>query len=151
MVRILIAGMLVVSLALPAHAAGKAQAVKKVYLKDGGILEARSVWRSKGKVHVLVNRDILAEFYPAELDMKRTFSRHAPKADRKHSSTKKRRLAGAVIPSHAVQQAPEKKSRSSLPNLPSLKLPKKTPPSLDNTEEGAIRKHKREMSEQVNE
>ena len=138
------------SLALPAHAGGKAQAVKKVYLKDGGILESRSAWRSKGKVYVLVNRDILAEFHPSELDMKRTFSRHAPQAYRKHSSTKKRRPAGAVITSHAAQQVPEKKFRPSLPNLPSLKLPKKTPPSLDNTEEGAIRKHKREMSERVN-
>ena len=151
MVRILIAGMLMINLALPAHAAGKAQAVKKVYLKDGGILEARTVWRSEGKVYVLVNRDILAEFYPTELDMKRTFSRNAPKAYRKFSSTKKRRPAGAIIPSHAVQQAPEKKIQPSLPNLPSLKLPKKTPSSLDNTEEGAIRKHKREMSERINE
>lgn len=153
MVRMLIAGMLMIALAAPAHAAGKAHAVRKVYLRDGGIIEARSVWRSQGRVHVLVNRDTLAEFHPAELDMKRTFSRPATATSRKSKAARKRRTAGAVIAPETVQQTPKKKSGMSLPNLPSfpVKLPEKTPSSLGGKDEGAIRKHKKEMSERINE
>lgn len=153
MMRILIAGMLMITLAAPAHAAGKAHDVRKVYLRDGGIIEARSVWRSQGRVHVLVNRDTLAEFHPAEIDMKRTFSRKAPATARKSQATRKRRTTGAVMPQDTAQQAPEKKSSPSLPHLPSfpVKQPKKTPPSPGDRDEGAIRKHKKEMTERLNE
>ena len=51
-------------------------AAREVYLKDGGVISARSVWRSGGKVHVLVNRDILTDFFVSEIDVKRTFPRN---------------------------------------------------------------------------
>lgn len=46
-----------------------------VYLKEGGTINAKSAWRTKGKVHVLVNRDTLTEFSVYEIDLKRTFAR----------------------------------------------------------------------------
>lgn len=72
MKRVLITALALCILVPPAYAA------RQVYLKDGGVIRAKSVWRSHGKVQVLVNRDILAEFSPAELDMKRTFPKRHP-------------------------------------------------------------------------
>ena len=46
---------------------------KQVYLKDGSILDAQSAWRQGDKVFVKVNRDIVAEFAPSEIDLRRTF------------------------------------------------------------------------------
>jgi hypothetical protein len=63
--------------------ASPALAAQTVYLKEGGKISAQSVWRTKGKVHVLVNRDTLTEFSSAEIDLKRTFAR-------KHRVTKRR-------------------------------------------------------------
>lgn len=64
-------------------------ASRTVYLKEGGTISAKSVWRTKGKVHVLVNRDTLAEFSASEIDLKRTFSlkRHVPRKPAQKTST----------------------------------------------------------------
>lgn len=44
-----------------------------VYLKDGSIIKAINVYRAGNRVVVLINRDSITEFNPAELDMKKTF------------------------------------------------------------------------------
>ncbi|HEY4743695.1 MAG TPA: hypothetical protein VIH45_03490 [Desulfuromonadaceae bacterium] len=142
MKRVLITAVAVGVLALPAHAA------RQVYLKDGGVIKAQSVWRSHGKVQVLVNRDTLVEFWPAEVEMKRTF----PK---RHPVPRKQAAAGRQAPTApngpvAVQKPEEKKSGMSLPKMP--KLPEAKPESLmPGGDEGAIRKHKREMLEKTGE
>ena len=44
-----------------------------VYLADGGVIEAKKAWHSKGMVYVLVNRDTFLEFSPREINLKKTF------------------------------------------------------------------------------
>ncbi len=44
-----------------------------VHLADGGVIEAKKAWRSKGMVYVLVNRDTFLEFLPREVNLKKTF------------------------------------------------------------------------------
>ena len=145
MMRMIITALVLLGLATPSLAA-------KVYLKDGGVIDAKSVWRSPGKVHVLINRDTLTEYSPSEIDMTRTFpKRH--RAVRRHPHAAIPCKGAAVAPTRT--STPQKSSGTgfSLPKLPSLptKLPEMSPPSLDGKEEGAIRKQKREMQERLNE
>ena len=65
---ILLVVMMTLVLSTPAFAA-------KLYLKDGGVIEALRVWRSNGKVHVLATRHTMTSFQPYEVDMKRTFAK----------------------------------------------------------------------------
>ena len=143
MKRILLTAALLCLLAAPASAA------RNVYLKDGGVIQAQSVWRSGGKVHVLVNRDTLTEFNPREINLKRTFPKHKKPAVRRAAAS----LPGvaAAVPAAAAPQPAEagKKLSVSLPALPSL--PQKTPPSLGGNDDGTIRKHNKEMAERVGE
>jgi len=44
-----------------------------VYLKGGGQIKAQKVWRKKGAVVVLVNRDSITTFANSELNLKKTF------------------------------------------------------------------------------
>jgi hypothetical protein len=144
MMRMVLTGLVLLGLATPSLAA-------RVYLKDGGVINAKSVWHSEGKVHVLVNRDTLAEFLPAEVDLKRTFPkrRHAAHG-RPHAVIPQK---AAAAPAEAA--APQKTSGKgiSLPSLPSLptKLPEMSPPTPGGNEEGVLRKQKREMQERLNE
>lgn len=69
--------------------ASPALAERTLYLKDGGEISAQSIWRTKGTVHVLVNRDTQTEFSTAEIDLKRTFAR-------KHRPAKKRQARASV-------------------------------------------------------
>ena len=64
--RFLCAALMTAVLATPAFAA-------KVYLKEGGIIQAKRVWREGGKVHVLATRHTLTSFEKSEVDLKRTF------------------------------------------------------------------------------
>lgn len=144
MKRILIAGALACALAAPASAA------RQVYLKDGGIIQARSVWHSQGRVHVLVNRDTLAEFNPNEIDMKRTFPKRKRPKVKKPAAAVGFQTATPASADAAVQQKPgDNKLSVSLPSLPSL--PQTSPPSLGGKDEGSIRKHKKEMAEKIGE
>ena len=61
MKRILMCSMMVVFLATPAFAA-------KLYLKEGGVIQAKRVWREGGKVYVLATRDTMTSFEPCEVD-----------------------------------------------------------------------------------
>lgn len=75
---------------------------KQVYLKDGGIIEAQSAWRQGNKVYVKVNRDIVADFNPDEIDLRRTFpktrsaSRHAKHTAGAH--TEQVETKGTTVP-----------------------------------------------------
>lgn len=114
-----------------------------VYLKDGGQIKARKVWREKGKVVVLVTRYSITTFANSELNLKKTFPPH-----------KRRIKPVAVAPSAPVQggtavvsdQAVKSNKKFALPGL-SNKLPEMTIPK--GTEEGTLRKQKREMEERL--
>lgn len=125
-----------------------ALATQTVYLKDGGTISAKSAWQTKGKVHVLVNRDTLTEFSTAEIDLKRTFARKK-RVPRKHAALagpSQAAAGGAVLPQKPTVSKPELQ----LPSLP--KLPEKNLQNLaPKGEEGTIRKHKKEMSERIGE
>ncbi len=126
-----------------------------VYLKDGGHITARSAWRAQGKVQVLVNRETLTAFNPEEIDMRRTFRGSNCKQRRKVPMKKK------VVASHKPKTGASPNSSAepavlspvdsrkgwtdSLPSLPSM--PQRDPSVFNGKEEGAIRKHKREMAE----
>ncbi|GFE58428.1 DUF5684 domain-containing protein [Geobacter sp. AOG1] len=45
----------------------------RVFLKDGSVVQCQSFWRSKDTVYVEVNRDVLLEFAPGEVNVKKTF------------------------------------------------------------------------------
>jgi hypothetical protein len=145
MKQTLCAVLMAVTLATPAFAA-------KLYLKDGGVIQAKRVWREGGKVYVLATRDTMTSFEKSEVNLKRTF----PK---KHRVAKKTAVAGTqeqaktAAPNGAaeVQKPAEKKSTVSLPNLP--KLPEKSPESLvpSSGAGGTIKQHKKEMGERLGE
>ena len=76
--RLLLLFLVLTLLAVPVGAASAVQ----VHLADGGIISAKKIWRSKGSIFVLVNRDTLLEFVPQEVNLKKTFvrkSRHGRK------------------------------------------------------------------------
>lgn len=147
MKRILCAALITASLATPALGA-------RLYLKDGGVIQARRVWRSDGKVYVLATRDTMTSFEPYEVNLKRTF----PKPKRPRAV---HRRVGAVRPAvtaaspageAAAPQKPEEKKRSlRLPNMPTL--PSKSPDSLvpSSGSGGTIKRHKKEMAERLGE
>lgn len=142
MKHVLIAGLLLCTVAT------SAQAAQNVYLKDGGIIRAKAVWRSQGMVHVLVNRDTLTEFAPNELDMKRTFPKHRT-LRKKHGArhvTKTAAPRGTAVSPETEQENPG----ISLPKLPDLHLPRPERPA-SGSDEGSIRKYNREMQERTNE
>jgi hypothetical protein len=143
MIRIILAGVVLLGLTTSSLAAD-------VYLNDGGIIKAKSVWRTKGFVHVLVNRDTLVDFLPQEINMKRTFVKH-------RHVTKKSTVAGTGggQTTTPVETAPSQKPAGNKPGfaLPGLpKLPEGKPENMiKGGDEGTIRKHKREMLEKANE
>jgi hypothetical protein len=76
---------------------GSAALARSVYFKDGSVIEnAKSAWQSKGKVHILVNRDTYLTFPAAEIDINKSFGRH--RSGRISSTARQRKL-------HAPPQA----------------------------------------------
>jgi hypothetical protein len=144
MMRMVITGLMLLGLATPSLAA-------KVYLKDGGVINAKSAWHSQGKVQVLINRDTLVTFLPVEVDQKRTFPQYH-RAVRKHPHAAVPQK-GAAAPIAAAMPRKTAGKGISLPCLPSLptKLKELSPLSQGGKEEGGIRKQKREMQERLNE
>ncbi len=142
MKQLLISAVLICVCATPSFAA------KLVYLKDGGVIKAQKVWRSEGKVHVLVNRDTLADFNNSEVNLKKTFAKKRSAA----KSSKKVLVAPAAVTTDtkaAAAQPEKRKTGISMPTMPAL--PEKSPAALAGKEEGSIRKHKREMAEKAGE
>lgn len=145
MKRLLLLTLVFCTFATPALAA------RLVYLKEGGTIKAKSVWRSKGTVHVLVNRDTLTEFPAAEIDMKRTFAR-ARHVGRKQPVPQAPATAQqAQSSTTAAPKQAEDRKKLSLPKLPDLadRSPESLVPSSGGG--GAIKKHKREMAEKLGE
>jgi hypothetical protein len=145
MKRILCAALMAVIMATPAFAA-------KLYLKDGGVIEAKRVWRSDGRVYVLATRHTMTSFDKSEVDLKRTFVKRHRAAKRIAAVTPQAETATAAPNGAAAIQKPvEKKAGISLPNLP--KLPEKTPESLvpSTGSAGSIKQHKKEMADRVGE
>lgn len=69
---------------------------RDVYLKDGGVIEAQSAWRRGDKVFVMVNRDIIADFYLNEVDLRRTFPQSAASQRRHHHRRVSARAAAST-------------------------------------------------------
>jgi hypothetical protein len=117
---------------------------KQVYLKDGGVIDSQSAWRSGDKVFVKVNRDIVAEFNLNEIDLRRTFPKSASPARVKHrtvaadaeTDTKQSEspapatAAPAVVqpePKPAVQPKPEGAAPAPQPAAPPAAVTKAEP------------------------
>ncbi len=123
-----------------------------VYLKDGGTIKAQKVWREKNKVVVLVNRESVTSFAMSEIDVKKTF----PPRKKRIKPVTPAAAVPAVVPgvpaqgnTAAVVQPPVKADKKlALPSLPN-KLPERELPK--GSEEGTLRKQKREMAERINE
>jgi hypothetical protein len=132
-----------VVLATPAFAA-------KVYLKDGGFIQAKRAWRAGGKVHVLATRHTLTSFEKSEVDLKRTFpKRHRVVKRVAAVQSQPKTTTAAPVEAAASQKPVEKKPGITINPLP--KPPEKTPESPVATGGGAIKKHKKETSEKSGE
>ena len=144
MKRILCAVLITVGLTTPALAA-------KLYLKEGGVIQAKRVWRSGGKVHVLATRHTQTSFEPSEVNLKRTFPKKRRVVRKTVAAAQSAQTASAPTTQTATPKAAEKKSRLSLPELP--KLPERSPESLvpSSGGGGSIKKHKKEMAERLGE
>ena len=133
-----------VLLATPAFAA-------RVHLKDGSIIEAKRVWRSGGKIHVLATRHTMTSFEPSEVNLKRTFARHH-KAKKKTAAVPQTaaNLSPAAVTVPAEGTSAEKKRDglvlNTLPALPEKKTGNSTPPGSTG---GSIRKHRKEMADKT--
>jgi hypothetical protein len=142
MKRILCAVVLTAVLSTPAFAA-------KVYLKDGGFIQAKRVWREGGKVHVLATRHTMTTFEASEINLKRTFvKRH--RAVKKVSAVLPQAQTTAAAPGGAAanQKPADNKAAITVP-----KLPEKTPESLvpSSGSGGSIKQRKKEMAEKLGE
>lgn len=121
-----------------------------VYLKDGGTIKAKRVWREKGKVVVLLNRDSITSFAPGEVNLKKTFPPRKKRVKRIVATPAAPiTTSGATAPGGvSAPGIPTTKGdkKISLPSLPN-KLPERSIPQA--SEEGTIRKQKREMEERM--
>jgi hypothetical protein len=144
MKRILCAVLITVGLTTPALAA-------KLYLKDGGVIQAKRVWRSDGKVHVLATRHTLTSFEPNEVNLKRTFPKKHRVARKTVAAAQPANIASVPATDNATPKAADKKNRLSLPELP--KLPERSPESLvpSSGSGGTIKQHKKDMAERLGE
>lgn len=120
-----------------------------VYLKEGGVIRAKSVWQTKGTVHVLVNRDTLAEFATSEIDMKRTFARKRRAHQKQPAIPQPQQYeTGSPVQPVTVEKKSTTASGLKLPSLPNL--PERNPESLIPSDKaGSIREHKKKMAEKL--
>jgi hypothetical protein len=143
MKRILCAVVVAATLATPAFAAN-------LYLKDGGYIKAKRVWRADGRVYVLATRDTLTSFEKSEVNMKRTFPKK-PVVAKTAAAPAPQTATAAPAGTAAPQKPAESKTGVTLPSLP--KLPEKSPESLvpSSGSGGAIKQQKKNMAEKLNE
>jgi len=120
---------LLVVLCFTVITAGVASAASatKVYLKDGAVIECQKVWRSGGKIMVLVNRDVLLDFSTAEVDLKKTFTKKGVGAKGKKKHLKKPLMQGSTSKKAAM---PVQKPVSSVKKVaaPAKPVPAKPAP-----------------------
>ena len=120
----------------------------KVYLKDGGYIKAKRVWRADGRVYVLANRDTLTSFDKSEVNLKRTFPKKRAVA-KKVEAVAPQTATAAPGGAAAAQKASDAKAGVTLPSLP--KLPEKSPESLvpSGGTGGKIQQRKKDMAEKA--
>jgi hypothetical protein len=144
-VKRLLVGVLSLALATPAFAAN-------VYLKGGGVIQAKRVWREGGKVHVLATRHTLTTFEPSEIDLKRTFIKRHRAVKKVEAPQPQAAQAKVAAPAPKAAAAPQKsdEKKASI-KLPMPKLPEKSPESLvpSSGGGGSIKQHKKEMAEKT--
>lgn len=107
--------------------AANAQAAT-VYLNDGSVITCQSFWRSHGTVYVKVNRDVVLQFAPNEVNLKKSVrGRHVAK---KHRPAPLKKGGVAVVspaaraPAKPGTPVPLKKGTAAAPHAvqkPSLK------------------------------
>jgi Family of unknown function (DUF5684) len=114
-------------------AAGYCAPQKRVYLKDGSIIECQSFGRSDGKVRVVVNRDVVLNLTRDEVDMKRTFTVHAHKKKHKRTAAGK---PGAVSDHHPVKPLPA--AAVAAPQQGTIPTAVKTAPSAPQKPGGSV-------------
>ena len=142
MKRILLAALIAVVMATPAFAVN-------VYLKDGGVIQAKRAWRAGGKVQVLATRHTLTSFEPCEVDLKRTFvKRH--RTVKRISAVPPQAQAAAAAPNGAVAgpKTAENKAGVALPGLPEKSAASPAPASGGG---GTIRQYNKEKAEKIGE
>jgi hypothetical protein len=122
----------------------------KVYLKDGGYIKAKRVWKADGRVYVLATRDTLTSFEKSEVNLKRTFPKKRAVAKKVEAVTPQAATA-APAGAAAPQKTADTKSGITLPSLP--KLPEKSPESLvpSSGTGGVIKQQKKNMADRLNE
>ncbi len=120
----------------------------RLYLKEGGYIQAKRVWKEGGKVYVLANRDTLTSFEKSEVNMKRTFARK-PRPAKKPDAALQQTATPKSQEAAASAKPAVKKTGIALPSL--TKLPERSPDSLvpSSGSGGAIRQHKKEMAEKT--
>lgn len=71
---------------------------KQVFLRDGSVLDCQSFWKHNNEIVVKVNRDVILQFEPAEVDLGKTFhkTRKNSQVKRKHHAGKKHALSNAA-------------------------------------------------------
>jgi len=123
-----------------------------VYLKDGGQIKAKRVWRENGKVVVLVNHESITSFASSEVNLKKTFPPRKKRVRPQKATQSPAAAPGVPATGATAVQAPEQPAKGgkkiTLPSLPN-KLPERQIPAA--SEEGALRKQKREMEERLKE
>jgi hypothetical protein len=118
MSKVVIFVFLAVLLGLPWAPAASA---RQVVLSDGGTIDCLSFKMVGGNVRVLVNRDVVIDLAPGEVDMKRTFPHRAtkkagkPRAKRVHRIAPKVAEAASITPPASV--APEAAAKKTAPPL----------------------------------
>lgn len=120
----------------------------RLYLKDGSWIQAKRVWREKGKVVALVTRDTMTSFPASEVNLKKTFPPRK-KVVKPIEATQPQQTATpaqAAVSGQPVAEPKKDGKKISIPALP-VKIPEREPPKA--AEEGAIRKHQREMKEKT--
>lgn len=143
MKRILCAALLAAILVTPAFAA-------KLYLKEGGVIQAKRVWRADGKVYVLATRHTMTSFEPSEVNLKRTFARRH-RVSRHISAVQPQAQAAAVAPNGAAASS---KSTDKKPGITDRSLPRLPEKSADKAVSssaggGIIKQQKKEMAEKL--
>ena len=82
---------------------------KQVFMKDGSVLDCESFWRRNGQLVVKVNRDIILEFTPDEVNLRKTLQQSKHKASgmkrKSRHATYPKGASAAGVPASATQAA----------------------------------------------
>ena len=123
-----------------------------LYLKDGGQIKAKRIWRENGKVVVLVNHESITSFASSEVNLKKTFPPRKKRVRQQKVMPSPAAAPGTPATGAKMVQVPEQAAKGdrkfTLPSLPN-KLPERQIPTA--SEEGTLRKQKREMEERMKE